>query len=351
MRSQPKLERTALPSSLFSTEGLPPSKRFSAWRQSIGVLLDTQPPPNASAHIFSASVQSYLLEDLMLSRCTAGAQKFNRSPARIARDSIDHYMIQLFISGDVEDLRLAPDVKAGGLIAFDLADVMDTFNSDFDLFSVMVPRRRLAPLLTHPDSLQGARVDPQTGPGRLLASYLTTLFSIAPTLSVADGSFAARSLIEVIALSFNGAAIKDGDAPEFLQPAEVLRVQNFIKERLTRADLDPDFVAAGVGMSRARLYRLFAPIGGVSEFIREQRLRRSLADLLSTQHAHRQIADIAYGWGFRDPVSFTRAFKQRFGRTPSEARAALATSHRPYGAAVDERVGDRLYEDWIVNLA
>lgn len=345
------MEHALLPVSLFCTKDLPHTERFAAWRDSISVVLDASLPSRPSAPLFDARVQSFLLEDIMLSRCTAGAQKFSRSPLRIAQGSIDHYMIQLFISGDVEQLGGTRRTKAGGLVAFDLAEVMNTFNSDFDLISVMVPRRRLAPLLNHPDSLQAARVDPGTGAGRLLANYLMTLLAVAPSLSVADVRFAARPLIELIALSFNGVTIKDGDVPKSAQPAELLRIQNFIKERLAKTDLDPDFVAAAVGMSRARLYRLFAPIGGVSEFIREQRLRRCLADILSTRHAHRQIAEIAHGWGFRDPVSFARAFKQRFGQTPSSARSAFASAARERGVAMDHRIGDRLYEEWIINLA
>ena len=127
-------------------------------------------------------------------------------------------------------------------------------------------------------------------------------------------------------------------------------MQNFITERLGQTNLDPDFVADGVGMSRAQLYRLFAPVGGISDFIREQRLRRCLADLLSQEH--RQIGEIAHRWGFRGSISFTRAFKQRFGRTPSEARAAaLSSTWKQEGMALDDRIGDRIYEQWIVNLA
>lgn len=100
---------------------------------------------------------------------------------------------------------------------------------------------------------------------------------------------------------------------------------------------------------RAQLYRLVAPIGGIAEYIREQRLRRCLADLLSAGHAHRQIADIAYRWGFSDPISFTKAFKQRFGRTPSEAReAGLSSQWQERGA--DGR-STALFEQWIANLA
>ena len=130
-----------------------------------------------------------------------------------------------------------------------------------------------------------------------------------------------------------------------------MRVQTFIKERLSLPDLEPSFVAENVGMSRAQLYRLFAPIGGVAEYIREQRLRRCLADLLSAKHAQRQIADIGYRWGFTDPIGFAKAFKQRFGRTPSEARDAVLVLGRQARQGMAHRLGDRLYEEWIAGLA
>jgi AraC-like DNA-binding protein len=120
---------------------------------------------------------------------------------------------------------------------------------------------------------------------------------------------------------------------------------------LADSNLDPDIVAEGTGMSRSQLYRLFAPAGGVAEYIREQRLRRCLADLMSVAHAHRQIADIAYSWGFTDPTYFAKAFKQRFGRTPSEAREASSTQARRERGELGDVVGDRLYEEWIAGLA
>jgi len=345
-----RIGRAKVPASFFTTSTVKPHEQFAAWRESIGVFLDVRvkdgEPPS-----FNANVEGYLLEDVFLSRCKAGAQKFDRPALKIARDSIDHYMIQLVLDGRIEMYRPSGQlvVPTGGLVAFDLAEVMDTFNSDFDLISIIVPRRRLAPMLAEPDSQQGARVDPQSGSGKLLANYVVTLFSVAPTLTPAEASLAARSLLDLVALAFNGAALKIGDLPELVRQAELLRVQTYIKERLADPRLEPATIADGIAMSRAQLYRLFAPIGGVAEYIREQRLRRCLTDLLTAKHAHRQIAAIAYSWGITDPIYFAKAFKQRYGRSPSEVReAGLVLNERSKNAASS---GDRLYEEWIASLA
>lgn len=342
--------RAKLPASLFTTEALPPSERFSAWRDSIGVILEARAAAPEPAATFNARVETYLLDEVMFARSTFSAQKFDRRAIRIAQDSIDHYMIQFFLDGQLEMNLGRRSFRADRpLVAFDLTKVMDSYDSDCDFLCIMIPRRRLAPLLTAPDSLQGARVDPDSGAGRLLANYLVTLFSVAPTLTPAEGSAAARTLVDLTALAFNGAALEGGDLPAIVQQAELLRVQSLIKDQLANVHLDPGVVADAAGMSRAQLYRLFAPAGGIAEYIREQRLRRCLADLMSVTQAHRQVADIAYSWGFSDPTYFAKAFRQRFGRTPSEAReAASAQAQR---IEPGDRVTDRLYEEWIAGLA
>ncbi len=348
-----RVQRAKIPASLFSTDGLPREQRFAAWRESIGVFLDVRPQREEPAPNFSAQVEGYLFEDIFVSRCQAGAQKFDRPIAKIARDSIDHYMIQLVVDGHIRMEHRGDSfvIPRGGLIAFDLAEVMDSFNADFTVISIIVPRRRLAPLLVEPDAQQGSRVDPETGAGKLLSNYLLTLFSVAPNLMQAEAGLAARSLLDLIALAFNGAALKTGDLPEMVQRAELMRVQNYIKDRLSHSNLEPITVAEGIGMSRAQLYRLFAPTGGVAEYIREQRLRRCLADLLSLRHAHRQIADIGYRWGFADPITFAKAFKQRFGRTPSEARDAVLSVPPEERIGISGYIGERLFEEWIAGLA
>jgi AraC-like DNA-binding protein len=342
--------RSRLPASLFKTSGLPQPQRFAAWQESIGVIFEVQ---SARPDDFDAQLESYLIDDIMLARCSAGAQKFDRRAASIARDSLDHYMIQLFLDGSVDMTQRGRSFRAnaGTVIGFDFTEVMDTFNSTFDLLSVVVPRRRLAPLLTRPEAVHGCVVDPNGGPAYLLSTYFQNLFLVAPTLTPPEASAAMQTLLNLIALAFNGASFATTDVPEAVHQAELLRVQQFIKEQLANAALGPDLVAVETGHSRARLYRLFAPVGGVAEYIKEQRLRRCLADLISTGHAHRQIAEIAYSWGFHDPAYFTKAFKQRFGHTPSEARHAAAPSAGRDRIDLDPRVGDRLYEAWLAGIA
>ncbi len=86
-------QRPGLPASLFHTDNLDPAQRFSAWRESVGVFLESSLLAGDAGENFSGRVESYLLDDLMLSRPRAGRQKFDRPERKISGDSIDHYMI------------------------------------------------------------------------------------------------------------------------------------------------------------------------------------------------------------------------------------------------------------------
>jgi len=340
--------RALLPASLFRTHDLPHADRFGAWRESIGVFLDCRLDPRSDAEDFNGQVESYLLDDLMLSRCTANHQKFDRPSLKIAHDDIDHYMVQLFLTGGTEMRLGRRSIGSTRLIGFDLADVLDSFNADFDLLAVLVPRARLAPLLQVPDSLHGAMPITEDGAGGLLAGFLKDVFEILPALTPVQAAGVARALIELIAAAFNGVRFPANDVPALAERALELRARLHVKARLRERDLNPEDIARAMGLSRSALYRLFHESGGIAHYIREQRLRRCFGELAGGRSGM-QVAQVAYRWGFADAAHFSRLFRQRFGCTPSEtqerATAALAKGGH------DPRVGDRRYESWIAGLA
>jgi AraC-like DNA-binding protein len=98
------------------------------------------------------------------------------------------------------------------------------------------------------------------------------------------------------------------------------------KETVRKSVSDPmlngERIARKLGISERYVQRLFEEDGTtVSALIMEERLtaaRRNFADPI---HDGRTIADIAYGAGFSDISHFNRAFKKRFGETPSSFRA------------------------------
>lgn len=333
---------------VFCTSGAPAHQRYESWRESIGVIYDVDAGDGINAG-FHARVESLIIDDIVLNRCVASQQRFARPVARCATDGIDHYMIQLFLKGSVtlERGRRTVTSGVGALVALDLAENLDSFNTAFDLINLFIPRRRLACLLREPDSLHGLSVDAQSGAGRLLADYLVSLYRAGASLTQADEEAAARVLADLVAAAFNAQPARETDPPAWADHALVLKARAVIAANLHRRDLGPELVARQLNVSRARLYRAFSEIAGVNETIREMRLRRCFSDLISARSNDLHVAEIAYRWGFSDPSHFARAFRTRFGLTASEARARQALT--TMGADAESGL-DRTWEAWVTAI-
>ena len=114
-------------------------------------------------------------------------------------------------------------------------------------------------------------------------------------------------------------------------------IHTFIEENLERLDLSADLILPEFGLSRATLYRLFEPEGGVRKYIVDRRLFRALLDI-STNGARRgKIQAAAKRWGFSSAANFNRSVRQAFGGTPGalfrpQRVASLANEPNPFEA-------------------
>jgi AraC-like DNA-binding protein len=82
-------------------------------------------------------------------------------------------------------------------------------------------------------------------------------------------------------------------------------------------------LARRAGVSPAGLERLFKTDVGLSigEYLIEKRLSFA-ADLLS--HSNEPVKEVMFQSGFKDPSNFNRAFRKRFGISPTRFRAGLS---------------------------
>jgi AraC-like DNA-binding protein len=109
--------------------------------------------------------------------------------------------------------------------------------------------------------------------------------------------------------------------------SRLLAAKAWIAEHLQEPGLCTDRVAGAVAVTPRHLNRAFATEGTtVAQYIQGRRLDAARVDLTAASTAGYRIADIACRWGFASQAHFTRLFRERFGCTPSEVRAARATS-------------------------
>lgn len=100
-----------------------------------------------------------------------------------------------------------------------------------------------------------------------------------------------------------------------------------ILQRLGETDLTPDALAGALCISRRALYLLFEKQGLTpTRAIQDVRLERCKQVLGDPRQQDRKITVIALQFGFKEPATFCRQFKRRYGLSPREYRSAALQS-------------------------
>jgi AraC-like DNA-binding protein len=160
---------------------------------------------------------------------------------------------------------------------------------------------------------------------RLLNSYYANIVEGDRGLATAELRHAASShMQDLLALALGATR----DAAEQAQrggvrAARLQAIQADIRANLVGRDLSIDMIAARHGLSHRYIRSLFESAETTfTDFVVSQRLARIHARLIDPRFVEQQISTIVYDCGFGDLSYFNRAFRRRYGMTPSEVRAA-----------------------------
>lgn len=188
---------------------------------------------------------------------------------------------------------------------------------------LLLPRERVTRHVPLVDGAVG-RVSNDSASDRHIAASLRSFTEAAGGLTSSQRSIALRSLLHLLPAA-SAVTAEDGPATS----RWLARAAAVIEQRLHDPAFGPDPLAEAVGVSRRYLDKLFAGHGSsIAREIWERRLRRAAHDLRAPAYRHRTIAEIAYGAGFSDAAHFTRAFRRRFGTTPSAFRRSIVPTVR-----------------------
>jgi AraC-like DNA-binding protein len=105
-------------------------------------------------------------------------------------------------------------------------------------------------------------------------------------------------------------------------------IKKYVMDQLSEPKLSVREVAARHGVSVRYVQQLFDKSGTTfTRFVTEQRLLAVYHRLTNTLTRGATVTQIAAECGFGDISAFNRAFRRRFGATPSDVRAdALSTA-------------------------
>ena len=275
---------------------------------------------------FGAKMTSYQFADIAITTTQSSAAAYDRTKQTIARSSVDNIGLVVYAKDgarlDVEGRSAG--VHAGEVCILDMTRPSAVRTPEGNDLSLVLPRALIEPHLADPDRLHGLILERRSPLNALLVSHLQTMLAQADALSVSDAGAATQGAIALIA-AFAGASADGRDTIRNATMAmSAQAARRTIEASLHDPELGPDFICKRLGMSRAKLFRLFEAEGGVGHYILQRRMNRAYRDIINPACAHERIGTIAARCGFSNASVFSRAFRQAHGASPTELRDALA---------------------------
>lgn len=314
----------AIPYFSVSSRQIGADAAFQAFALSIQDMFSlTRLGPESGYH---TELTAWHLGTLMIGVFRSSALRFERTGDLIASGGLNHLLVQYYpeggFTGDADGVPVV--VRPGDIVVFDLARGLVTDASDFANITLLIPRAYFEAAVDDVGSLHGAVLPRDGQMAAVLASYLVAFSERLPALPLREADVAASATAALTTTVLSHCVRPTSPAAEtVLSPFRAAAVH--VDGRLRDPGLDAASIASGLGMSRATLYRVFKPVGGVAEYIRRRRLIAAAVDLSAPENRRRTIGEIGFSWGFGSEATFNRAFKAAFGVTPRAARERGST--------------------------
>ncbi|WP_162141958.1 helix-turn-helix transcriptional regulator [Aureimonas ureilytica] len=224
-------------------------------------------------------------------------------------------------TGDADGKPFA--VSSGQLLALDNLRPSGGIATESRWVIVNVPKLAFAQMFSEFPDLHGQAF--QSANGEFLAEHIGSLARYLPRLAVGHTDKFSRAAINLMAAAMQDVVVRTGANLSLDHSAVRARVERYIRQNLSNSTLSPQAIVQDLEIARATLYRAFAPLGGVLNFITQCRLEAARAILLHPED-HRTIGEIADVLGFSSPAVFAKTFSRVYGCSPRTARSKGVTS-------------------------
>jgi len=311
---------------MWTTEALPPSRQFDAWREVIVDAHLSWDIPKIACERFPAHMHQHRVDGLRLTDCTAPARvSGSRSRAQIAHDD-EAYLTVVMIAQGAETLSFGDDremrLTEGMFTVWDSTRPMAfTTGDSLRQMSLLVPEAQLLRRIPRVRDLVGRPMDGRHGVGGLFMDHFRALMQRLGELPAANRHAVLEATLDLLALCLSDQPALP--APRLRQLA-LEQVKIHIEAHLTDPSLGVAMLARRFRMTERNIHKLFEETGvTVSAHIRARRLAMCRRDLEGTTLAARQIGEIASHWGFADASHFSKVFRAAYGLSPKEVRAQV----------------------------
>ena len=334
---------TLIPRASLVTGSLPAEQQEDLWCQSIAPMLESRSCRESDQAGKAPEIHQYHLGRFLYIDTIFSRRTFRRDRGLMAQhDDADHLSLQLFVDGhnQVSNGGIDYTIVPGKVYGVNLAYSVEAVAADSDAVVMVLPRQLVLDEVPHLADLRGQVFADNSVCNHLLRDHMLSLRRLLPSASMDSIPALTQSLLGLLdALMGHG----DTGAAQ-VQTAMFASICRHIDSQLNDSDLGVDSICVKFRCSRATLYRLFKPHGGVREHIQRRRLMACFKAITGARHTHRGIFDIALDFGFISPSHFSHLFRNHFGMSPSEARD-MGTQRRGSGLDLEMPSGGSAVED------
>jgi AraC-like DNA-binding protein len=308
----------------FSTADYAPRERLDAWREVYGRTLQRLDVEPLSAEPLHTEAVLHRVPGLAFNRVRRSAVVHNRRREFVSHDDVG---LTIGLTSGFEahqfgrTLAMAPGdaiVLTGAEPAFLRAPGYGEY------IHLRAPARALAALVTGLDDAYGRAIPADAPALRLLTQYVGILEETETLASPELRRQAVTHIHDLMALAISATRdVAEIANDRGVGAARLRAIKQDIANQLDQPALSVGAIAARHRVLPRYVQRLFESEGTTfTSYVLEQRLARAHRLLTDPRYADRKISTVAFDAGFGDLSYFNRAFRRRFGSTPSELRAA-----------------------------
>ncbi len=313
----------------FSTADYAPHQRVEALHEILGRNLQKVHVEPIAGESFHTEVTLRRMPGLALYTASRSAAIYRRSRELIEHDDV--VVIAGLTSGyEVHHLGRTLNMGHGQAVILTGAEPASFGGPAQNSVNLLrVPVRLLAPLVSDLDAAYGRTIPANNPALRLLVAYVGILAEMDAAAARDLERQMATHIHDLMALAIGATR----DAAEMAKSrgaraARLRAIKQDIATRLDQPDLCVATIAARHQLNPRWVQRLFESEGTTfTEYVLGQRLTRARRLLTDPLHANQKVSAIALDIGFGDLSYFNRAFRRRYGMTPSELRAAAKSAN------------------------
>lgn len=306
----------AVPYSRFSTDAVNPNIRREAWIESMKPIYDISPLEKNNPD-FKAISQVWEAGGLFFGSTTYDAQIMDRRRSKHNRAGESNYLLMLiYREGGAKSIYDGKPLqhRPNDVHLFDFSRDHRLVAASSQVEWILAPYEKVG---FDPEKHAAHIMLPaDTSAGWVLSELSAIIFKKLPSAPLAE----AETMASMLAGTLSNLISETAESVAKKQAVSDRRamMQRFVIQNIHDLSLSVETLCKKFDVSRATVFRDFEP-GGLQNFMMLHRLDCALKDIASGPAIRGRIALIAEKWGFSSPAHFSRAFRENFGFSPSDA--------------------------------